>query len=57
MDSDPTGGGEDLIVRINVEPLCNVFETNIRLCISDTIISKKKNKETNNELEEEMCAM
>ena len=41
MDSDHTGGGQDLITWVNVEPLCCVFETNVRLYIHDTSIKKK----------------
>lgn len=42
MDSDRTRGGEDSIVRVNVGPLCCVFETKVRLYSNDTLIKKLK---------------
>ena len=40
--SDCTGQGEDLIMWVNVEPLCCVCETFIRLYINDTLIKRKE---------------
>lgn len=34
VDGDRTGGGEDLIIWVYAEPLCCVFEPNIRLYIN-----------------------
>lgn len=36
------GGDEDLIIWVNIEPLCCVCETTVRLCINDTFILKKQ---------------
>lgn len=33
--------GGDLVIWVTVEPLCGIIETNIRLCISDTVIKNK----------------
>lgn len=42
MDSDRTGETEGLIIWVNVESLCCVFETKIRLYINDTLIKTKQ---------------
>ena len=48
MDSDHTGGGEELIIWVNVKPLCCEFETFIRLYINNTLIkNERKNKKKN----------
>lgn len=46
-DNDRSGGGGDLTIRVNVEPLRYVFETISilslqRLFIHDTLIKKQK---------------
>lgn len=40
IHSDRTGGNEDLIIWVNVEQLCCVFETTVRLYINDTLLKK-----------------
>ena len=35
---------EDLILWVTVEPLCCVFEANIRLYVNDTLIKIRKRK-------------
>lgn len=43
VDSDHTRGHEDLIICVKVEPLCCIFEPNIRLYVNDTSIKEKDN--------------
>lgn len=43
VDSEHNGGDEDLIMWVNLEQLCCVCETIIRLYFEDTLIKKIKN--------------
>lgn len=47
MDSDHSGGDEDLLIRVKAEPLYSIRETIIRLYISDASIKKYTAKQKN----------
>lgn len=43
--SNHTRGSEDLILWVTIEPLCGIFEMNIRLYINDSLIKNREKKQ------------
>lgn len=57
-DSRCTRGGEDSIIWVSFEPLCCIFDTNIRLCINDTSIKNlNKKRQTFKQMEDTVQSM